>query len=182
MIILSNATALWANVGNVLVAGNVTSGTGFHGDGGWLTNVQTTFEETIVNGNTTSNIVEFHNALSLVTTGAVGIQNVAPLGDLSIGANVVFDDDASDILKIQGNVNVQRITIGQWILGGGGSQGLQQITDTGKHDDLNPAVQQRFDRLCNDFEGGDRDRDAFVRRHVTRGRPRASRWCRRHTR
>ena len=131
MIILSNATALWANVGNVLVAGNVTSGTGFHGDGGWLTNVQTTFEETIVNGNTTSNIVEFHNALSLVTTGAVGIANTQPLGDLSIGANVVFDDDASDILKIQGNVNVQRITIGQWILGGGGSQGLQQITDTG---------------------------------------------------
>ena len=132
MIILSNATALWANVGNVLVEGNVTSATGgFHGDGGWLTNVQTTFEETIVNGNTTSNIVEFHNALSLVTTGNVGIQNVAPLGDLSIGANVVFDDDATDILKVQGNINAHRITIGTWTLGGGGSQGLQQITDTG---------------------------------------------------
>ena len=33
MIILSNATALWANVGNVLVEGNVTAGE-FHGNGG----------------------------------------------------------------------------------------------------------------------------------------------------
>ena len=137
MIILSNATALWANVGNVLVEGNVTAGE-FHGDGGWLTNVQTTFEETIVNGNTTSNIVEFHNALSLVTTGNVGIQNVAPLGDLSIGANVVFDDDATDILKVQGNINCEVITIGQWVLGGGGAQGLQQITDTGNTTTLTP--------------------------------------------
>ncbi len=130
MIILSNATALWANVGNVLVEGNVTAGE-FHGDGGWLTNVQTTFEETIINGNTTSNIVEFNNALAFVTTGNVGIQNTAPLGDLSIGANVVFDDVATDILKVQGNINCEVITIGQWVLGGGGSQGLQQITDTG---------------------------------------------------
>jgi len=132
MIILSNATALWANVGNVLVAGNVTSVTGgFHGDGGWLTNVQTTFEETIVNGNTTSNIVEFHNALSLVTTGNVGIQNVAPLGDLSIGANVIFDDDGTDILTVRGNINCAVLTIGQFALGGGGTQGLQQITNIG---------------------------------------------------
>ena len=130
MIILSNATALWANVGNVLVEGNVTAGE-FHGDGGWLTNVQTTFEETIINGNTTSNIVEFNNAVAFVTTGAAGIQNTAPVGDLSIGANVVFDDDATDILKVQGNINCEVITIGQWVLGGGGSQGLQQITDTG---------------------------------------------------
>ena len=147
MIILSNATALWANVGNVLVEGNVTAGE-FHGDGGWLTNVQTTFEETIVNGNATSNIVEFNNALAFVTTGNVGIQNVAPLGDLSIGANVVFDDDATDILKVQGNINCEVITIGQWVLGGGGSQGLQQITDTGHDTD----VTVEFDNTTTAFK------------------------------
>ena len=147
MIILSNATALWANVGNVLVEGNVTAGE-FHGDGGWLTNVQTTFEETIVNGNATSNIVEFNNALAFVTTGNVGIQNVAPLGDLSIGANVVFDDDATDILKVQGNINCEVITIGQWVLGGGGSQGLQQITDTGPDTD----VTVEFDNTTTAFK------------------------------
>ena len=147
MIILSNATALWANVGNVLVEGNVTAGQ-FHGNGGWLTNVQTTFEETIVNGNTTSNIVEFNNAVAFVTTGAAGIQNTAPVGDLSIGANVVFDDDATDILKVQGNINCEVITIGQWVLGGGGSQGLQQITDTGPDTD----VTVEFDNTTTAFK------------------------------
>src|SRR6056300_655002 len=75
---LSNlVTGLNVSVGNVLVAGNVTATT-FIGDGSQLDNIASTLEEIILNGNVTSNVVEFRNATSLVTLSNVGIANLAP--------------------------------------------------------------------------------------------------------
>src|SRR5210317_1518726 len=53
----------------------------FDGDGGLLSNLASDFEEIIINGNTTSNTVEFRGATSLVTTGSVGIANTEPAHD-----------------------------------------------------------------------------------------------------
>jgi hypothetical protein len=89
---------------NVLVAGNVTATT-FIGDGSQLDGIAATLEEIVINANTTANTVEFRNATSLVTTGNVGISNLYPTADLCVGANVVIDDDARDVVQVTGNVN-----------------------------------------------------------------------------
>ena len=76
----------------------------FDGDGGLLSNLATNFEEIIINGNTTSNTVEFRGATSLVTTGSVGIANTEPGHDLSVGSNLYVDDDGSNVLYVTGNI------------------------------------------------------------------------------
>jgi len=96
-------------LGNVTVQNNLTVNETvyaniFEGDGGLLSNLATNFEEIIVNGNTTSNVVEFRNATSIVTTGYVGIANVAPAHELSVGSNLYVDDTGSNVLHVVGNV------------------------------------------------------------------------------
>src|SRR5210317_1512573 len=76
----------------------------FDGDGGLLSNLASDFEEIIINGNTTSNTVEFRGATSLVTTGSVGIANTEPAHDLSVGSNLYVDDDGSNVLHVTGNI------------------------------------------------------------------------------
>ena len=91
----------------VHVEGNVAA-TRFIGDGAYLTNIASTFEQIIINGNVTSNTVEFENAISIVTTGAVGIANSAPEHDLAIGSNVYVDDDGDNVVVVTGNVVATR--------------------------------------------------------------------------
>jgi len=91
----------------VNVAGNIAA-TRFIGDGAYLTNIASTFEQIIINGNVTSNTVEFENATSIVTTGAVGIANSAPEHDLSVGSNLYVDDDGTHVVNVAGNIAATR--------------------------------------------------------------------------
>jgi hypothetical protein len=91
----------------VHVTGNIAA-TRFIGDGAYLTNIASTFEQIIINGNVTSNTVEFENTISIVTTGAVGIANSAPEHDLSVGSNLYADDTGSNVIHVTGNVYATR--------------------------------------------------------------------------
>jgi hypothetical protein len=91
----------------VNVTGNIAA-TRFIGDGAYLTNIASTFEQIVINGNVTSNTVNFNNAISVVTTGAVGIANSAPGHDLSVGSNIYVDDDGSNVVHVEGNVYATR--------------------------------------------------------------------------
>jgi hypothetical protein len=91
----------------VHVEGNIAA-TRFIGDGAYLTNIASTFEQIIINGNETSNTVNFNNAISIVTTGAIGIANSAPAHDLSVGSNFYVDDDGSNVVHVDGNVYATR--------------------------------------------------------------------------
>lgn len=88
---------------NIVVSDTVYSNL-FQGDGGLLSNLATNFEEIIINGNTTSNTVEFRGATSLVTTGSVGISNTQPGHDLSVGSNLYVDDTGSNVIHVVGNI------------------------------------------------------------------------------
>ena len=88
---------------NIVVSDTVYSNF-FQGDGGLLSNLATNFEEIIINGNTTSNTVEFRGATSLVTTGSVCISNTQPGHDLSVGSNLYVDDTGSNVIHVVGNI------------------------------------------------------------------------------
>jgi len=80
----------------------------FDGDGGLLSNIASDFEQIVINGNVTSNTVEFRNAISIVTTGSVGISNTSPQHDLSVGSNLYIDDTGSNIIHATGNIYATR--------------------------------------------------------------------------
>lgn len=95
-------------VQNSLTVNETVYASFFDGDGGLLSNLATNFEEIVINGNTTSNTVEFRGATSLVTTGSVGIANLTPGYDLSVGSNLYVDDEGSNILHVTGNIYATR--------------------------------------------------------------------------
>jgi hypothetical protein len=80
----------------------------FDGDGGLLSNIASDFEQIVINGNVTSNTVEFRNAVSIVTTGSVGISNTSPQHDVSVGSNLYIDDTGSNIIHTTGNIYATR--------------------------------------------------------------------------
>src|SRR5210317_1563683 len=114
----------------------------FDGDGGLLSNLASDFEEIIINGNTTSNTVEFRGATSLVTTGSVGIANTEPAHDLSVGSNLYVDDDGSNVLHVTGNIYATSFigdgsqldniasNLEEIVLNGNVSSGTIQLTNT----------------------------------------------------
>jgi len=89
LLLTSEGTAINVSAGNVFVNNYITASR-FYGDGAYLTNIAANFEEIIINGNVTNNVVEMRNATSLVTTGSVGVSNLQPNEnfDLSIGSNI----------------------------------------------------------------------------------------------
>jgi carbonic anhydrase/acetyltransferase-like protein (isoleucine patch superfamily) len=93
---------------NVLhVTGNVYA-TRFVGDGSFLENIASSFQEITNNGNVTTNTVQFDGSTALVTTGKVGISNTAPIHDLDVGSNLYVDDQGSNVLHVTGNVYATR--------------------------------------------------------------------------
>jgi hypothetical protein len=97
---------------NVLVSGNVTANVYF-GDGGFLSNITQTLEGITAIGNTTPYTIEFNNdETSFVTASNVGIANTNPTADLCVGANVVIDDDAMNVVDVSGNVACHQLNLG----------------------------------------------------------------------
>ena len=91
--------------------------TRFKGDGGLLSNIATTFESIVNQGNVSSNVVKFSSAsgyggVGVITDSNVGIQNTAPTHNLSIGSNVHVNDTGANVLTVHGNVVASNINMG----------------------------------------------------------------------
>jgi hypothetical protein len=94
--------------------------TRFEGDGGLLSNIATTLESIVNQGNVSANVVKFSsNALvsefagaGLVTDSNVGIQNTAPTYNLSVGSNLHVNDTGSNVLTVHGNVVASNLNLG----------------------------------------------------------------------
>jgi hypothetical protein len=107
---------------NVLtIIGSVGANT-FIGDGGLLSNIATTIDQIIDQGNTVSNTLQLISGvdatsnIGLVTHKDVGISvsNVNPTGEFQfgVGSNLFVNTYSSNVLSIEGNVNAQKMTLG----------------------------------------------------------------------
>jgi hypothetical protein len=107
---------------NVLtIIGSVGANT-FIGDGGLLSNIATTIDQIIDQGNTVSNTLQLISGVDatsntgLVTHKDVGISvsNVNPTGEFQfgVGSNLFVNTYSSNVLSIEGNVNAQKMTLG----------------------------------------------------------------------
>jgi hypothetical protein len=102
----------------------------FEGDGGLLSNIATTLEAIINQGNVSANVVKFSSATDyagagMVTDSNVGIQNTAPVFNLSVGSNVHIDDEGSNVLTVHGNVSASNLNLGVFTVSA--SHGLDQV-------------------------------------------------------
>ena len=94
--------------------------TRFEGDGGLLSNIATTLESIVNQGNVSANVVKFSSNASvsefagagLVTDSNVGIQNTAPTHNLSVGSNLHVNDTGSNVLTVHGNVTTNNLNLG----------------------------------------------------------------------
>src|SRR6056300_1206549 len=94
--------------------------TRFEGDGGLLSNIATTLESIVNQGNVSANVVKFssnalipdYTGVGLVTDSNVGIQNTNPVFNLSVGSNLHVDDEGSNVLVVHGNVAVSNLNLG----------------------------------------------------------------------
>ena len=91
--------------------------TRFKGDGGLLSNIATTFESIVNQGNVASNVVKFSSAsgyggAGVITDSNVGIQNTAPTHNLSVGSNLHVNDIGSNVLTVHGNVVASNLNLG----------------------------------------------------------------------
>jgi len=67
-----------------------------------------TLEAAVINGNVTSNIVSFNNAITSATTlSNVGISNNLPTDTLSVGSKVFVNQTASNTVRILGSTYIQ---------------------------------------------------------------------------
>ena len=118
-----------ADVG-LKATGNVEAAR-FIGDGSALTGISfaSNLEDVVLGGNVTSQTIHIQNAVSLTTTGNVGIANTNPMCDLAIGSNVCVNDISSNILTVDGNILAHQITLDSIRITSG--QSLQYVTDYG---------------------------------------------------
>ena len=91
--------------------------TRFQGDGGLLSNIATTFESIVNQGNVASNVVKFSSdsayaGAGVITDSNVGIQNTAPTHNLSVGSNLHVNDTGSNVLTVHGNVMASNLNLG----------------------------------------------------------------------
>jgi hypothetical protein len=110
--------------------------TRFEGDGGLLSNIATTLESIVNQGNVSANVVKFSsNALvsefagaGLVTDSNVGIQNTAPTYNLSVGSNLHVNDTGSNVLTVHGNVVASNLNLGVFSITP--AYGLNEVCNT----------------------------------------------------
>jgi len=94
--------------------------TRFEGDGGLLSNIATTLESIVNQGNVSANVVKFssnalipdYTGVGIVTDSNVGIQNTNPVFNLSVGSNLHVDDEGSNVLVVHGNVAMSNLNLG----------------------------------------------------------------------
>ena len=121
-----------ADVG-LVATGNIQANY-FVGDGSRLTGItggggSSNLEDTVLNGNVTSQTIHIQNVVSLTTTGNVGIANTNPMCDLAVGSNVCVNDISSNILTVDGNILAHQLTLDSIRITSG--QSLQYVTDYG---------------------------------------------------
>jgi len=116
---------------NVIHATGNIYATRFIGDGSFLENIASSFQQITDNGNETTNTVEFQNTgTSLITFGNVGVANTAPGHDLSVGSNLYVEDAGSNVVHVTGNIYATRF-IGDGSFLENIASSFQQITDNG---------------------------------------------------
>jgi hypothetical protein len=91
--------------------------TRFEGDGGLLSNIATTLESIVNQGNVSANVVQFNSdtdyaGAGIITRSNVGIQNTDPVFNLSVGSNLHVDDEGSNVLVVHGNVAASNLNLG----------------------------------------------------------------------
>ena len=94
----------------------------FVGDGGLLSNIATTLDAIIDQGNTVSNTIQLISGADvtsntgLVTHKDVGISisNTEPTGEFQfgVGSNLLVNVYSSNVLAIEGNVSAEKMTLG----------------------------------------------------------------------
>ena len=102
----------------------------FEGDGGLLSNIATTLEAIINQGNVSANVVQFNSATDyagagVITRSNVGVQNTAPVFNLSVGSNLHVNDEGSNVLTVHGNVAASNLNLGVFTVSP--SHGLDQV-------------------------------------------------------
>jgi len=124
---------------NVLtIIGSVGANT-FIGDGGLLSNIATTLDAIIDQGNTVSNTIQLISGMDatsntgLVTHKDVGISisNTEPTGEFQfgVGSNLLVNVYSSNVLSIEGNVNAEKMTLGT--ISVASAYGLNHVTAQG---------------------------------------------------
>src|SRR6056300_358808 len=91
--------------------------TRFEGDGGLLSNIATTLESIVNQGNVSANVVQFNSdtdyaGAGIITRSNVGIQNTDPVFNLSVGSKLHVDDEGSNVLVVHGNVAASNLNLG----------------------------------------------------------------------
>jgi hypothetical protein len=115
---------------NVLtVVGNIGASR-FVGDGGLLSNIASNLHQIVSQGNVVANVIQLVQDatydVGLVTTSNVGIQNTAPMHNLSVGSNLYVNDTGSNVLTVEGNVSANTLTLGNFAVIA--SYGLNHVT------------------------------------------------------
>ena len=121
---------------SVMVVDGRINAARFQGDGGLLSNIATTLQSIVDQGNVSANVVRFSSnaeitefrGTGLVTDSNVGIQNTYPLHNLSVGSNLFVDDVGSNVLTIIGDAHMSNLNLGQFTVVA--SYGLDDVTAT----------------------------------------------------
>ena len=107
---------------NVLTVVGAIGSDLFIGDGGLLSNIATTLDQIVDQGNTVSNTLFFESGqdatsnTGIVTHKDVGISisNTEPTGEFQfgVGSNLLVNVYSSNVLAIEGNVSAEKMTLG----------------------------------------------------------------------
>src|SRR6056300_1517256 len=107
---------------NVLTVVGAIGSDLFIGDGGLLSNIATTLDQIVDQGNTVSNTIQLISGADvtsntgLVTHKDVGISvsNTEPTGEFQfgVGSNLLVNVYSSNVLAIEGNVSADKMTLG----------------------------------------------------------------------
>src|SRR6056300_344390 len=96
----------------------------FVGDGGLLSNIATTLDQIVDQGNTISNTVILESGQDSALTSNIGlvsrenvgisVSNSNPTGEFQfgVGSNLFVNTDSSNVLTVEGNVLAQKLTFG----------------------------------------------------------------------
>jgi hypothetical protein len=107
---------------NVLTVVGAIGSDLFIGDGGLLSNIATTLDQIVDQGNTVSNTLIFESGIDatsnagIVTKKDVGISvsNTEPTGEFQfgVGSNLLVNVYSSNVMAIEGNVSAEKMTLG----------------------------------------------------------------------